>query len=278
MRRSLSFFLVLLAIAGVLVFWQNRAQKGGSISTPASLTFAVLRPGQKIMLSVGGWLSDVGRVMFRRNDLASENQSLRGRVAEVEGQNLRLQRYRRENEELQSLLKMTKPEGGNSIAAQIVSFDVTDYTQRIFVNVNQRQRVRAKDVVFTSHGIAGQIVNADYKFLPIPTSEVLLLTDRRSGVGAVVARTGAVGVVQGTGGVLCKLDYLDFHADVREGDTVLTSGLVVKTGGVFPKGLVIGRIIKVERDKTLSRLTAFVDPAVPFDQITSVLVRVGANS
>ena len=277
MRRPLTFFLVLLAIAGVLVFWQKRAQKSGGISTPASLAFGILRPGQKIVLSVGGWVSDVGRVMFRRKDLATENSDLRARMADVEGQNLRLQRYRRENEELQSLLKMPKPAGGSTIAAQIVSFDVTDSAQRVFVNVNQRQGVRAKDVVYTSHGIAGQVVNADYKLLPIPTSQVVLLTDRTSSVGAVVARTGATGIVQGTGGVLCKLNYLDFHADVREGDTVLSSGLVVKIGGVFPKGLVIGRVIKVERDKTLSRLTAYVDPAVPFDQITSVLVRVGAN-
>jgi len=277
MRRSLSFFLVLLAIAGALVFWQSRARRAGRISTPASLTFSALRPGQKIVFSVGGWFSDVGRVMFRRNDLASENTALRARLVDVEGQNLRLRRYERENKELQSLLNMSKPEGGTPIAAQIVSFDVTDYTQRIFINVNQRQGARAKDVVYTSHGVVGQIETADYKFLPIPTSEVLLLTDSRSGVGARIARSGAVGVAQGTGGALCKLDYLDFHADVREGDTVLTSGLVVQSGGVFPKGLVIGRVIKVQRDKTLSRLTAFVDPAVPFDQITSVLVRAGAN-
>ena len=229
------------------------------------------------MFAVGGWFSDVARVMFRRNDLASENTALRARLVDVEGQNLRLRRYERENKELQSLLNMSKPSGGTPIAAQIVSFDVTDYTQRIFINVNQRQGARAKDVVYTAHGVVGQIQTADYKFLPIPTSEVLLLTDSRSGVGARIARSGAVGVVQGTGGVLCKLDYLDFHADVREGDTVLTSGLVVQSGGVFPKGLVIGRVIKVQRDKTLSRLTAFVDPAVPFDQITSVLVRAGAN-
>ncbi len=277
MRRPLTFLLVLLAVAGVLVFWQKRAQKSGGMSTPASLSFIALRPGQKVVLSLSGWFSDVGRVMFRRNDLASENNELRGRMAEVEGQNLRLQRYRRENEELQSLLKMPKPAGGNSIAAQIVSYDVTDYTQQIFVNVNQRQGIRAKDVVYTSHGVVGQIVNADYKLLPIPTSQVVLLTDRTSSVGAVVARTGAIGLVQGTGGTLCKLNYLDFHADVREGDIVLSSGLVVKIGGVFPKGLVIGRVIKVERNKTLSRLTAFVDPAVPFDQITSVMVRAGAN-
>jgi rod shape-determining protein MreC len=277
MRRSLPFFIALLLIAGVLVWWQGRALRGGKMSAPAAVSFAVLRPGQKVVLSVGGWISDVGKAMFRRGDIISQNENLQTRVADLESSNARLQRYRRENEELKALLKMSKPPGGNPIAAQIVSYDAADYTQRIFVNVSARQGVHKKDIVFSSHGVVGQVINSSSNLLPIPTSEVLLLTDRRSGVGAAVARTGAIGVVQGTGGALCRLDYLDYFADVRVGDTVLTSGLVVKEGGVYPKGLVIGRVIKVERDKTLSRLSAFVDPAVPFDQITTVWVRAGAN-
>ena len=277
MRRSLPFFLALLLIAGVLVWWQGRAAQSGKMSAPSGVTFAVLRPGQKAVLAVGGWFGDVGKAMFRRGDIVSENEKLRTRVADLESRNVRLQRYRRENDELQALLKMTKPPGGKPLAAQIISYDAADYAQRFFVNVSARNGVQPKDVVFSSHGVVGQVVNSSSTFLPIPTSEVWLLTDRRSSVGAAIARTGAVGVVQGTGGALCRLDYLDYFADVRVGDTVLTSGLVVKEGGVYPKGLVIGRIIKVERDKTLSRLSAFVDPAVPFDQITTVWVRAGAN-
>lgn len=277
MRRSFVYVLALFLLAGVLVWWQNRAALTGKMSPPAALMFSVLRPGQRVVNSVGGWIGDVGKTMFRRGDIISQNEDLRGRLADLEGQNLRLQRYLRENEELKALLKTPKPPGGQPVAAQIVSFDTSEYTQRFFINVGHRQGVRAKDIVFTAHGVVGQIINSDYQLLPLPTSEVLLLTDRRSGVGASIARSGAVGVVQGTGGELCKLDYLDFHADVREGDTVLTSGLVVKSGGVFPKGLVIGRVVKVERDKTLSRLSAYIDPAVPFDRITTVWVRAGAH-
>lgn len=277
MRRSFVYVLTLFLLAGVLVWWQNRASLTGKMSPPAALMFSVLRPGQRVVNSVGGWIGDVGKTMFQRGDIISQNEDLRGRLADLEGQNLRLQRYLRENEELKALLKTPKPPGGQPVAAQIVSFDTSEYTQRFFINVGHRQGVRAKDIVFTAHGVVGQIINSDYQLLPLPTSEVLLLTDRRSGVGASIARSGAVGVVQGTGGELCKLDYLDFHADVREGDTVLTSGLVVKSGGVFPKGLVIGRVVKVERDKTLSRLSAYIDPAVPFDRITTVWVRAGAH-
>jgi len=278
MRRTFVYILTLLVVAGALVWWQNRASQNGRISPPAGLMFSLLRPGQKAVSSVGGWFGDVGKAMFRRGDIISENEELRGRVADLEGQNLRLQRYLRENEELKSLLKTPKPPGGKSVAAQIVSFDTSEYTQRFFINVGHRQGVQKKDIVYTAHGVVGQIVNSDYKLLPLPTSEVLLLTDRSASIGAVIARSGATGVVKGTGGELCKLEYLDFYADVREGDTVLSSGMVVKVGGVFPKGLVIGRVVKIERDKTLSRLSAYVEPAVPFKSITTVWVRAGAHS
>lgn len=278
MRRTFAYILTLLVVAGALVWWQNRASQNGKISPPAGLMFSLLRPGQRVVSSVGGWFGDVGKAMFRRGDIISENEELRGRVADLEGQNLRLQRYLRENEELKALLKTPKPMGGKPVAAQIVSFDTSEYTQRFFINVGYRQGVQKKDIVYTAHGVVGQIVNSDYKLLPLPTSEVLLLTDRTASIGATIARSGATGVVKGTGGELCKLEYLDFYADVREGDTVLTSGLVVKVGGVFPKGLVIGHVVKIERDKTLSRLSAYVEPAVPFKRITTVWVRAGAHS
>jgi rod shape-determining protein MreC len=70
------------------------------------------------------------------------------------------------------------------------------------------------------------------------------------------------------------MTFLDSDAaDVREGDTVLTSGL----SDIFPRGLVLGRVLKVERDKRYSRLTAQVEPAVPFDQVSAVNVRIGAG-
>lgn len=275
MRRFLSLCIVLLLLAGVLAWWQKSAARRGAISLPQAGALAVLRPGQRVLHSAGDWMSDVARVLFRRGDIVSQNTRLHERLAEVQSQNERLRRYKRENEELAALLKMTKPATGSFLAAQIVAQDATDAAQSVFINVSARQGVKNKDVVFTAEGVVGQIIETSSRLFPVPSSQVLLLTDRRSGVGAVVARSGAGGVVQGTGGQLCKLDYVDDHADVREGDLVLTSGLMIKSGGVFPRGLVIGRILKVERDKTLSRLSAYVDPAVPFRRIAAVWVATG---
>jgi rod shape-determining protein MreC len=277
MKRFLPLFLTLLFIAGALVFWQNRARHNHQLSAPESAVFAALRPGQKVLLAMGDWFSAVGRTMFLRGGIVAENNKLKASLASLQNENDRLRRYMAENNELRGLLKLPRPPGGTAQVAQIVSFNTTAGSQQAFLDAGAQQGVRVKDVVYASQGVVGQVIAPNSRLFPFPTSQVLLLTDRLSGVGAVIARSGASGVVQGTGEAICKLDYLDFHADVREGDLVLTSGLVVQNGGVFPRGLVIGRVVTVQRDKTLSRLTAYVAPAVPFNKITTVWIRTGAN-
>lgn len=270
--RSFALKIALfLALMLGLVFWHNASVSRGAISAPATGVAAILRPFQRGLLAFGDWASDIGRVMIRRQDIASENETLKLRLADAEGQNQRLLRYRRENDELRRLLKMAPPNAGKPIAAEIIAFDATDFTQRVTLNVGSRQGVKPKDVVYSAYGLVGQVVEAG----PI-SSVVILLSDRDSGVGAMTTRTLAKGVVLGTSERICKLSYLDFGADVREGDLVVTSGLVEKTGAIFPKGMVIGRVLKVEKDKTYGRMDAYIDPAVPFDRITAVYVRVGA--
>ncbi len=131
-RRSspLVIVTVLLALCIGFTVWHKAAQRRGGISAPESAAFAVLRPVQRALIGIGDWASDVGRVMFRRKSIVSENEELRGRVAHLEGTNRRLLRYRRDNEELRKLLKMPKPDGGEFVAAEVVSFDATDYAHQ----------------------------------------------------------------------------------------------------------------------------------------------------
>ena len=279
MRRPspLISLILLIVVCVVLVAWYKAARRGddkndrmyGGMSPPEQGTLFVLRWVQRPLMAVGNWFGDVGRTMTRRNGIISENEALRKRLADLEGQNQRLTRYRLENAELRQLLKMPKLPGGKEVAADIVSLDATDYARRVILNAGSRRGVRPKDVVYTAHGVVGHVITVS------PFScVVLLLTDRKSGAGAMTSRTMAKGVVKGTGDPICKMEYVDFHADVREGDLVVTSG----DSTIFPRGLVIGRVLKVEKNKTYSSMNAYIDPAVPFDQISAVWVRVQAGS
>ncbi len=271
MRLPLSILIALILGAGV-VAWQNSAASQGKTAAPVGALAATMSPVQRFFKRTGSYFGDVGRVLVRRGDLTSQNAQLTERVADLEGQNARLSRLRRENQELRGQLQLPKIAGGRLLAAEIVSYDATDFARLVTLNVGARQGVRPKDVVYCAQGLVGQVSQV----APL-TCVVTLLIDRDGRAGAMTSRTGARGVVQGTGERVCKLSYLDFAADVREGDTLVTSGLLTGRGAIFPKGLVIGRVIKVEKDKTYSRQEAYLEPAVAFDQISVVTVRVGAG-
>jgi rod shape-determining protein MreC len=269
MKSSYIKVLLLVVVAVGLIAWQNAARSRDASWGPAGVSTGILSPFQRGFRAVGDYFSDVGRVMFRRQGLTRENDELKLRLADLEGQNQRLLRYRKENDELRRMLKMPPPVGGRAVAAEIVGFDATDFSRSITLNVGSRQGVKAKDVVYCAYGLVGVVLET----APF-TSTVQLVTDRAYGVGVMTSRTSAKGVVLGSGERICKFSYLDFGADVREGDVVVTSGLIQGRGAIYPKGIPVGRVIKVERDKTYTRLDAYVDPAVPFDRITAVYVRV----
>ncbi|MBW3636642.1 MAG: rod shape-determining protein MreC, partial [Armatimonadetes bacterium] len=271
--RIPAYPVVIAAVLGAgLVLWQNSASSRGGVSAPAGVAAATLSPLQRTLKASGDWLGDVGRVLVRRADIASQNEALQLRVADLEGQNARLSRLRRENVELRKLLEMPKVAGGRSLAAEIISYDASDFARRVTLNIGSRAGVAPKDVVYCAQGLVGQVTQV----APL-TCVVTLLIDREGRAGAMTARTFAKGVIRGTGERICKLSYLDFNADVREGDLVTTSGLLIGRGAIFPKGMVIGRVVKVEKDKTYSRHEADVEPAVPFDRLSAVWVRVNAE-
>lgn len=264
MRRPLVFIVVLLLVAALLSAWYRAAQNRGGVAAPVGATFTAMSFVQRPLQAVGGWFSDVGRAMFRRGGAIDENAQLRDEAANLRGQAQRLMRYRRENAELRGLLQMPKPEGGKNISADVLAVAANDYRRRIVLNVGSKQGVKPKDAVFCAQGVVGQVIEVS----PM-TCRVLLLTDSEASIGAMIGRTLARGVVSGTGERVADMNYLNYNADVREGDMVVTSG----ESQIFPKGLAIGRVLATRRDKNYSRLSATVDLAVPFDQLSAVFVR-----
>jgi rod shape-determining protein MreC len=264
MRRPLVLVFILLFVAALMTAWHRAAQRSGGISAPEGVTFTAMGFVQRPLWAVGGWFSDVSRAMFRRGGTIEENAQLREEVANLRGQTQRLMRYRQENFELRAQLEMPKPPGGKNIAAEVLAVSANDYRRRIVLNVGSRQGVKPKDAVFCAQGVVGQVIEVS----PL-SCRVLLLTDTEASIGAMVQRTTVRGVVGGTGERIATMKYLNFNADVREGDLVVTSG----ESQIFPKGLIVGRVLATRRDKNYSRLSATVDLAAPFDQLSAVFVR-----
>ena len=68
-----------------------------------------------------------------------------------------------------------------------------------------------------------------------------------------------------------RLKYVPRDAELRPGDTVISSGL----GGLYPKGLVVGRVEKVEPNGDGLFQRVEVAPAVDFSRLEDVLIVLG---
>jgi rod shape-determining protein MreC len=117
--------------------------------------------------------------------------------------------------------------------------------------------------VVSPEGIVGHVLQTSPH-----SAKILLVIDFNSSVDALIQRSRAKGVVEGNGESLCRLKYAPRTQDIQPGDTVVTSGL----GGRYPKGLLVGKISKVDKKSYGLFQQAEIVPSVDFAKLEEVFV------
>jgi len=95
-----------------------------------------------------------------------------------------------------------------------------------------------------------------------------------SAAGALMQRTRVTGIVIGNLGAGLRVRYLPLLADVVVGDEVVTSGM----GGVFPKGIPVGRVIAVERKSGALFQEAVLEPKVDLGRLEEVVILMNSEA
>ena len=168
-----------------------------------------------------------------------------------------------ENERLRSLLGMQKDLELSGVAANVVGYDPSGWVRSLVINQGASSGVSVGLPVVDSQGVVGQVIAAGRY-----SGRVLLITDHSSGVDALVQRTRARGVLEGSGESLCELSYVERNSDIISGDTIITSGM----DGVYPKGLVLGTVSGVRKSSNGLFLSVEVEPQVRFAKLENVFV------
>lgn len=181
----------------------------------------------------------LGDNLKARRQLLAEAQALRQDLALVSAELLVLEELQRENAELRELLGAGQFLALGSIAAEIRRVDLNPFSHRVLINRGRRDGLVAGQPVVDAQGLVGQL---DDVFLH--SARVILLTDPDHALPVRVQRTGLRTIAYGSGlRAELRLSDLPMNVDLEPGDVVLTSGL----GGVFPAGLPVGRVERVER-------------------------------
>lgn len=190
------------------------------------------------------------------SDLQEENQRLQARNAELEEAEQTASR-------LQSLLDLQDSYSLQSTAARIISSSTDSWTSTVTIDKGSTSGLTVGMPIMASNGIIGQIIQCN------PTTSVVrLVTDESSSISAMVQSSRAQGMINGSATGQVTLELIRTGQTVEVGDVVVTSGL----GGVFPKGLPLGRVTSVENNPGSLYLDIVVEPFAHTENNEEVLV------
>jgi len=262
-NRALLMLCLLAAIAFGLDAWQKAAQRSGGRMWLESAIGATAAPAQSVVLNLTNGASAAWASALKARLLASENERLTTRVADLEAKLSALQeRYsglRRERELRSAYASLRRPEQ----MAHVIAVGVGGWLSYFTIDRGRADGVRIRDVAVTRDGVVGQVCA-----ITDHSARILPITDIASGVAVRVQRSRETGVLKGLGSWQCELLYLGPQAQVRTGDEVLTAGI----GGVFPAGLRVGTITSVAVDPNTSGKKATVRPAARLQNVEEVLL------
>ncbi|HXF04934.1 MAG TPA: rod shape-determining protein MreC [Blastocatellia bacterium] len=263
----MALFLVLVSGQMILMSAQARhPQSGQSVLRTWSLTVAA-----PFFESVNRALTGLTRLWksyIALRDVERENRALRQEMDLLRMQLMRLTEEAREAERLRALVGLQQQVPGQSLIARVIGRDVSAWFQSLVINRGQRDGVRPGAAVITPAGLVGRVVDVG----PV-SARVQLLTDDRSGVGGAVGVVGesrALGVVVGKNEALCKMRYVPGTEPVKEGDIVYTTG----QDGIYPRGLLIGRVVSVRRGSAMVSHDILIEPTALRGPLEEVIVLV----
>lgn len=224
---------------------------------------------------VQGFFSQLGWRTYRfigvvldHNALVEENKLLRQELAAKENLRYQLVELQKENYRLRQMLNFKERVSYELLPAQVIARDPSQWFETITINRGYADGVETNMAVVTAEGLVGNVTKVSRN-----SAHVLLLTDSRRAVSALVQRTrepGAVGIVEGYPEEKGSLRMINIppEAKLQAGDTVISAGL----GGVFPKGLIIGHIVETGSDQFGLLQQAIIRPAVDFNRLEEVFV------
>jgi rod shape-determining protein MreC len=259
-QRAGTLFLVVAVGHLILISAQVNSRAGVPLLEVA--VFGVFSEIQRAASGTVGAIDSVWRNYVGLRQAARENEDLRRRVAALQ---LALQEERVRSERsarLEALLQMPARRALQTVGADVIGGGVTPDVRTVTIDKGSRDGLHEDMAVLSAAGVVGRVTIAGAH-----ASEVQLLVDRNAAAAALVARTREEGVVVGTGENLLRMDYVASSADVQRGDDILTAGI----DGIYPKGLVIGKVESVEKAAG-SYKAIRVRPAVAFSALEEVLV------
>jgi rod shape-determining protein MreC len=228
----------------------------------------IVTPLQELATSIGHSVGEFFDYFKDTKALNDENERLEVRNNELEARIREIEQYEFENKRLLELLDLKEHTADyNTIAAQVIAKDAGNWYHTFTINKGSKDGISVNMAVVTSEGLVGRVSEVGYTW-----AKVTSVIDTKSSISATVIRTQDIAIAKGdvilSDEGMLKLTYVNKNADLSTGDLIETSGL----GGIFPSGILIGKVIEVKSDLQGVSQYAVIEPAADLLHVYEVLV------
>ena len=237
------------------------------------IAMMIMSPFQRAFSWVGSQLSFVRDTVNEMSHLHEQNKLLREEVEILRAQNLTASEYASENQRLRNLLGYKQAAiQFDLVAASVIGRESASWSSVILINRGTLDGVANNMAVVTELGLVGHVMEAG-----VNSSKVQLIIDPRSSVGTLIQRpeSRVAGIVEGDvkNPNHPRMVNIPKDSDVKVDDMVVTSGF----GGVYPKGLVVGKIIEIRNEEGGLLEYGVIDTSVDFQKLEDVAVIVASR-
>jgi rod shape-determining protein MreC len=254
--------VLFLQVLGLAV----QVKRGGDAENSTRLiriwTVSAITPPERGLVWLQNGAGNLWSNYFYLRGVRAENRQLKEEIEHMKLEQVRLNEDATQAHRLQAVLAFKEQYISKTVPAQVIGSSGSDLSRSIYIDKGSDQGIQPDMAVITAGGIVGKVLHAYPS-----TSLVLLINDQSSGVGAILEKSRLQGVLRGTPNGEVQLERVMSDEQVPTGETVLTSG----GDQIFPKGLTVGTVSKVEGGKELF-LNVKVKPAANLSRLEEVLV------
>jgi rod shape-determining protein MreC len=197
-----------------------------------------------------------------------ENRDLSRKMNALKMENAEYSERLATHERIYKLLRFKQTINHPAVAAQVIGLDPSGWFKSVIIDKGKNAGIRTDLPVVNQSGVVGRVVSVSPNY-----AKVLLIIDQNSAVDCLMKRSRDRGLLKGSSSEICKLDYVGKSCNIKVGDMAITSGL----GGVFPKGLPVGQILRVRDFPEGLFKDIDVNPTVNFSKLEEVLVVLKEN-
>jgi rod shape-determining protein MreC len=264
--RALVLLGTVAAVCLLLLTLQMRGNTAGASDLLAVLT----TPIQSALARVNRATVGVWSTYREWKNVRAENRRLREEAQRLRVEALRVTETVEENQRLRRLLALKQAMPLATLSGEVIAREWGGWVRSLTVNRGRADHVVRLTAVIGPDGLIGRVVD-----VRPGASIVQVLTDPASTVGAVVVRTRTQGIVEGEPRGTLRFKYMARDGSgIQVGDLVVTSG----AGGLFPRGIPVGRVRAIDDRGSALFSYAQLAPAVDFARIDEVLLIVGEGA